>query len=402
MAVGLSQPENISPVAGIELASHACGIKKNGLDDLLLIRVIDGASCAATFTKNAFCAAPVIIAKKHLAAHTPKALLINSGNANAGTGEQGLKDALQSCAWVADQLECKAEEVLPFSTGVIGESLPMTKLQQGINAAASTMQPDTWLQASHAILTTDTIAKLFTRQFNVDGETVTITGMAKGSGMICPNMATMLSYIATDAKVEQTLLQDILENAVSKSFNAITVDGDTSTNDACVLLATGVSGIGITPKNSEHFVEHLESICIELAQAVVRDGEGATKFVTINVSQAANQEEARNVAYTIAHSPLVKTALTASDPNWGRILAAVGRSEINQLDINKISIYLDDVCIVSNGARDSEYTEEQGQQVMNQEEIGIRVVLERGDAEMTVWTTDLSHEYVTINSEYRT
>lgn len=410
MAVGLSEPENILDIEGIELATTACGIKPNGQQDLVLIKITAGATCAATFTRNAFCAAPVTVAKKHLQKIPPSALLINSGNANAGTGEQGLQNALLSCAWLAEKLGCSTDEVLPFSTGVIGEPMPMSAIDRGIHSLITKLSSDEklsdqWLSASCGIMTTDTVAKAVSKQATIDGKLITVTGIAKGSGMICPNMATMLAFIGTDAKVEANYLQQCLNLAVARSFNAITVDGDTSTNDACVLIATGSSGISeISAAHEEAhiLVNVLTEVCVHLAQSVIRDGEGATKFVEINVRSAQSAAEARDVAYTIAHSPLVKTALFASDPNWGRILAAVGRAGLENLVLDDVSIYLDDVCIVSGGARDASYTEEQGQEVMQQSEISINVTLGRGGAEATIWTSDLSHEYVTINSEYRT
>lgn len=404
MAVGLSEPVNILAVKGIELASIACGIKSNGRNDLVLIKVNQGASCAATFTKNAFCAAPVVVAKKHLAQTRPRAFLINSGNANAGTGKQGIQDAVQSCEWLASSLECKTEEVLPFSTGVIGEPMPMNVLDSGIKAIIPQLLEDNWMTAARGIMTTDTIAKAVSKQFEIGGKLVTMTGIAKGSGMICPNMATMLAFIGTDAKVEGIYLQQCLNNAVSKSFNSITVDSDTSTNDACILMASGASDAELVEAGSDDaatFAQVVDEICLHLAQSIIRDGEGATKFVSVNVVSAATLGEARDVAYTIAHSPLVKTALFASDPNWGRILAAVGRAGIENLVLEDVSIYLDDVCIVNAGCRDAAYTEQAGQRVMDQAEITIKVVLGRGDVSTTIWTTDLSHEYVTINADYR-
>ena len=404
MAVGLSEPVDILPVAGIELSSVACGIKSNGRDDLVLIKINADSSCAATFTKNTFCAAPVVLAKKHLAHAQPRALIINSGNANAGTGEQGLQDALQSCDWVAREAQCKAEEVLPFSTGVIGEPMPMDVLNSGVKLVSQKLSVDNWMVAAQGIMTTDTVAKAISKQISVAGKLVTITGIAKGSGMICPNMATMLAFIGTDAKVENTYLQHCLDGAVAKSFNSITVDSDTSTNDACILMASGASEaplIGVDSTDAEIFSQAITEICLHLAQAIVRDGEGATKFISVNVVAASSLSEARDVAYTIAHSPLVKTALFASDPNWGRILAAVGRAGIEDLVIEGVSLYLDDVCIVSGGCRNSAYTEEAGQRVMDQSEITIKVILGRGDVSTTIWTTDLSHDYVTINSDYR-
>ena len=404
MAVGLSEPVNILPVAGFELASVASGIKSNGRDDLVLIKMSSGSSCAATFTKNAFCAAPVILAKQYLTQAQPRALLINSGNANAGTGKQGLQDAAQSCEWVANTIQCNPEQVLPFSTGVIGEPMPMTVLDSGIKLVSQKLSVDNWMTAAQGIMTTDTVAKAISKQIMIAGKQITITGISKGSGMICPNMATMLAFIGTDARVENNFLQQCLDDAVAKSFNSITVDSDTSTNDACILMASGASETPLIDANSADaiiFSQAISEVCLHLAQSIIRDGEGATKFVSVNVVSAASLNEARDVAYTIAHSPLVKTALFASDPNWGRILAAVGRAGVEDLILEDVSLYLDDVCIVSNGGRDAAYTEEAGQKVMDQSEITIKVVLGRGDVSTTVWTSDLSHEYVTINSDYR-
>ena len=406
MAVGLSQPENILSVKGVQLAAVAAGIKKNGQKpDLVLITFEQDTVCAGVFTRNAFCAAPVTIAKKHLAQANPRALLINSGNANAGTGAQGLGDAQQCCVLVASAIDCADDEVLPFSTGVIGEDLPMDKIGSGIRQLPARLERDAWSQAATAIMTTDTVAKACSRTLQIDNTEVIITGIAKGSGMIRPDMATMLAFIATDAAVNRDWLQQCLEAAVNVSFNNITVDGDTSTNDACILAATGASGsrkLDGSCDSSAEFQKAVNEILIQLAQAIVRDGEGATKFVTVQVESAVNVAEAKQVAYTIAHSPLVKTALYASDPNWGRILAAVGRAGLDNLDINNISIYLGDVCIVSKGGRDPAYNEAMGQAVMSQQEIGIRVTLNRGSEQATVWTTDLSYDYVKINAEYRT
>ncbi|MDH5389455.1 MAG: bifunctional glutamate N-acetyltransferase/amino-acid acetyltransferase ArgJ [Gammaproteobacteria bacterium] len=404
MAVGLSEPVNILPVTGIELASVASGIKSSGRDDLVLIKISPGSSCAATFTKNSFCAAPVILAKKHLSQTLPRALIINSGNANAGTGEKGLKDAVQSCEWVARAIQCNAEEVLPFSTGVIGEPMPMEVLNSGVKLVSQQLSVDNWMVAAQGIMTTDTVAKAISKQISVAGKLITITGIAKGSGMICPNMATMLAFICTDAKVEDAYLQYCLDEAVAKSFNSITVDSDTSTNDACILIASGASESALINAGSTDaiiFSQAINEVCLHLAQAIVRDGEGATKFVSVNVLDALSLSEARDVAYTIAHSPLVKTALFASDPNWGRILAAVGNAGVENLIAENVSIYLNDICIVSGGCRDAAYTEEAGQRVMDQSEITVKVILGRGDVSTTIWTTDLSHDYVTINSDYR-
>jgi len=405
MAVGLSHPENILSVKGVQLATVAAGIKKNGQKhDLVLITFEPDTVCAGVFTRNAFCAAPVTVAKNHLAQTSPRALLINSGNANAGTGARGLRDAEQGCALVASAISCADVEVLPFSTGIIGEDLPMNKIESGIKQLPAGLEEDAWVQAATAIMTTDTVAKACSRSLRIDNAEVTITGIAKGSGMIRPDMATMLAFIATDAAVNREWLQQCLETAVNFSFNNITVDGDTSTNDACILAATGASGSHILDGSCDSSVEFqkaVNEVLIQLAQAIVRDGEGATKFVTVHVESAVDVAEAKQVAYTIAHSPLVKTALYASDPNWGRILAAVGRAGLDNLDINNVSIYLGDVCIVSKGGRDPAYEEALGQAVMSQDEIGIRVVLNRGKEQATVWTTDLSYDYVKINAEYR-
>ncbi len=404
MAVGLSEPKKILPIAGIKLNAIAAGIKKNGRDDLVILVIEEGANCAATFTQNAFCAAPVTLAKNHLNQASPRALLINSGNANAGTGDLGLQNANQSCQWLAEALQCSHDQILPFSTGVIGEQLPMPVVQNGIETIINGLSEDNWLSAAQGIMTTDTVAKAVSKTITLDSVDITISGIAKGSGMICPNMATMLAFIATDAVIENDFLQHCLSAAVGQSFNAITVDGDTSTNDACVLIASNKAGnkqLNANSKESKCFIEALDDVCQRLAQAIIRDAEGATKFVTVSVSQARSKVEANDVAYTIAHSPLVKTALFASDPNWGRILAAVGRAGVEELDIAGVNIFLDDVCIVRNGGVDAAYTEEQGQAVMNKSEISIKVELSRGSESTLLWTSDLSHEYVRINSEYR-
>jgi glutamate N-acetyltransferase/amino-acid N-acetyltransferase len=347
------------------------------------------------------------VAKDHISKNHAtglRALLINSGNANAGTGDTGLKNTNRCCQWLADELQCSADQILPFSTGVIGEQLPMTVIQQGIKNAVSNLSEDNWMPAANGIMTTDTVAKAISRTVSIGDQSVTINGIAKGSGMICPNMATMLAFISTDASMGAECLQQCLTEAVTDSFNAITVDGDTSTNDACVLIATGHANNDSLETGSEYmtaFVASLKEVCQYLARAIVYDAEGATKFVTIEVHQAASESEARDVAYTIAHSPLVKTALFASDPNWGRILAAVGRAGVHQLDINGVNIFLGEVCIVHQGGVDDGYTEQQGQAVMDQEEITIKIELGRGECKTQLWTSDLSHEYVRINSEYR-
>ncbi len=403
MAVNLTEPETLSAVKGIRLSVVASGIKKNASDDLVLIELEKNSTCAAVFTRNKFCAAPVNVAKKHLQLTSPRYLLVNSGNANAGTGEQGMRDALESCELVAQHCGCSAQEVLPFSTGVIGENLPVNKMVSVMPALSEQLTDDNWLKAGRGIMTTDTKLKGISQQLEIQGKTITITGISKGAGMIQPNMATMLSYIATDAAVSQELLQQCLKQAVEISFNSITVDSDTSTNDACVLMATAKAGNPEITQNNADYDMFFKAICevsLYLAQAIIRDAEGATKFVTLQVNSASTLEDARQVAYTVAHSPLVKTALFASDPNWGRILAAVGRAGVD-FEIEKIKIYLGEVCIVSNGGRDIDYTEQQGQQIMNQPEITIRIELQCGDQSACIWTSDLSYDYVKINSEYR-
>ena len=403
MSVGLVEPDVLLPIKGIRLSSVSAGIKKNQNKDLVLIELAENSSCAAVFTKNRFCAAPVTLAKQHLAVAVPRYLLINSGNANAGTGKQGMADAVSCCELVAGKSACNVNQVLPFSTGVIGENLPVDKIERAVPEVFNQLDDDNWINAAHGIMTTDTKLKGISYQFELQGKPVTITGLSKGAGMIQPNMATMLAYIGTDAAVEQTLLQECLIDAAALSFNSITVDSDTSTNDACVLMATGQAGNSkIVEKNKDYLqlFNALSKVCLYLAQAIIRDAEGATKFVTIQVGSSTSISDARQVAFTVAHSPLVKTALFASDPNWGRILAAVGRAGV-EFDIDKIKIYLADVCIVSNGGRDPAYTEEQGQAIMNQEEILIRIELNTGECTASIWTSDLSYDYVKINAEYR-
>ncbi len=394
------------PIPGIRLGVAAAGIKYRERNDLVLIELPEGAGCAGVFTRNAFCAAPVELARNHLARGASRYLLINSGNANAGTGAQGRLDAERCCAAVAQAAGCRPEQVLPFSTGVIGEPLPVERMVTALPAALAGFAETGWEDAARAIMTTDTVPKLLSRRCELSDGWVTVTGMAKGSGMIRPDMATMLAYLATDAAVAPELLQDCLEQAVAPSFNSITVDGDTSTNDACILMAAGTGSCApIRDADSpdlERFAALVREVCMELARAIVRDGEGATKLVEVVVEEAAALEEARDVAYTIAHSPLVKTALFASDPNWGRILAAVGRAGIRDLDIAAVTIWLGEVCIVRDGGRASDYTEEAGSRVMQQPEITIRVRLGRGESETRVMTCDLSYDYVRINAEYRT
>ena len=405
MAVGNEIFPAMNPVAGFKLGTASAGIKTPGRRDLVLMELASGSSVAGVFTQNAFCAAPVVISKQHLAAGTPRYLLTNTGNANAGTGQQGMDAAMTCCAKVAEAMGVAAEQVLPFSTGVIGEPLPVELICEAIPAAATALSEAGWDDAGWGILTTDTRPKGASRQFECQGQTVTVSGITKGSGMVKPNMATMLSYIATDAPVSQTALQVMLQQAVATSFNRITVDGDTSTNDSCVLVATGQAAMDtITDIDSEagqQLLAVITELCVELAQSMVKDGEGATKFVTVQVEQGRDSDECLKVAMAIAHSPLVKTALFASDANWGRILAAVGYAGVEQLDVDAIQIYLGDVCIVDGGGRAPAYTEEQGAAVMANEEITIRVVLNRGDASETVWTSDLSHDYISINADYR-
>lgn len=405
MAVGPATfPEKMFPVAGFKLGTTSAGIKTPGRKDLVLMEVPEGATVAGVFTKNAFCAAPVTICKQHMAEVAPRFLVVNTGNANAGTGAEGFNDAMTTCSEVAKLFSNVATSVLPFSTGVIGEKLPVEKIVAALPAAKDALTEDGWNDAAEGILTTDTRIKGASTQFEYQGQSVTLTGISKGSGMIKPNMATMLGYVATDAVVNQALLQRLLTDATNCSFNRITVDSDTSTNDSCMLVATGASGVEVSEADDvllSRFSAALNALMQQLAHAIVRDGEGATKFVTIRVESAASQAEALKTAYDIAHSPLVKTALFASDPNWGRILAVVGRAGIANLDLDSLKIYLGDVCIVSQGGRDADYTEEAGQSVMDQEEILIRVVLNRGSVSETVWTTDLSHDYVSINADYR-
>ena len=392
-------------VKGIRLAAAAAGIRYHGRDDLLLIELAEGGNCAAVFTRNAFCAAPVTVAREHLSKGTVRYLLINSGNANAGTGALGLQSAVETCRVLADASGCASSQVLPFSTGVIGEDLPLDPFVRTMPALLEGLAADNWPAAAAAIMTTDTVPKLVSRTVELSQGSVTVTGIAKGAGMICPDMATMLAYVATDAAVPQSVLQQMLVDAVEPSFNAITVDGDTSTNDACVLLASGASGHPVDSPDSpdgRRLTQGIGSVCAELAEMIVRDGEGATKLVRIRVESAADAEEARGVAYTVAHSPLVKTALFASDPNWGRILAAVGRAGVSGLAIDRVRIWLGDVCIVSGGGRDPGYTEQAGQAVMAAEEIEIRIDLDRGQSSVQVLSCDLSFDYVKINAEYRT
>ena len=398
---------SIFSVKGIRLGTTAAGIRYTDRDDLVVIECQAGTSCAAVFTRNRFSAAPVQVAKEHLNQSAPRALLINSGNANAGTGEQGTQDAVRCCQILADNLNCDVSEVLPYSTGVIGEQLPVKAFAQGLPECVKSLSADgdAWARASKAIMTTDTVAKLFSRKFTVGECEVTLTGMSKGAGMIRPDMATMLAYIATDAVIEQTVLKSLLIEATGISFNRITVDGDTSTNDACTLLASGaieMPTIAMGTKEYEQFATVLNGLMQDLAQAIIRDAEGASKFITINVTGAESEADCLAVAYTVAESPLVKTALFASDPNWGRILAAVGRAPVSGLDISQVSIKLNGLAIVTAGEPDAGYTEEAGQQAVANTDITIDIKLGSSTEAVTVWTSDLSHEYIRINAEYRT
>ncbi|MGJ8517222.1 bifunctional glutamate N-acetyltransferase/amino-acid acetyltransferase ArgJ [Carnimonas bestiolae] len=401
MATGASSFPALPALAGVSIGIASAGIKTPGRNDLVLFEFVEGTTMAGVFTKNAFCAAPVSVAKQHLATTQPRYWLINTGNANAGTGDAGLQAARDCVAAVADHAQLDSSSVLPFSTGVIGESLPVDKITAAIPQAFEQLGADQWQQAGWGILTTDTRPKGATRSIDIAGQRVTINGISKGSGMICPNMATMLAFVATDAAIEQNTLQRLLADTTERSFNRITVDSDTSTNDACMLAATGTSSAITTPEDERLFSDALQEVMLELAQAIIRDGEGATKFITVDVREAANTAEALKVAYSIAHSPLVKTALYASDANWGRLLMAVGKADIDDLDVNQVSIALNGVTIARNGARAEEYSEEAGSAAVASEDIEIVVQLARGTERERVWTSDLSHEYVSINADYR-
>ena len=404
MAVGRLDFPALPEIPGIRLGTVCAGIKQTVRDDLLVFEAVEGATCAAVFTQNAFCAAPVLVAKNHLT-HSPRWLVINSGNANAGTGRQGIDDALATCARLGRLTGGSPEQVLPFSTGVIGMPLPVDKMIASLPEALRRLHPAHWENAARAIMTTDTFPKGVTKTIHIGDHCITFNGIAKGAGMIQPNMATMLSFIGTDAKIGSALLQQCLKRAAELSFNRITVDGDTSTNDALVVMASGLSSAPEVLEGSEHyrlFSDALRDVCKSLAEAIVRDGEGATKLIRIVVEEAQSEEEAVRVAKTIAHSPLVKTAFFASDPNWGRILAAVGRSGVDGMDVDKVRIFLDDVCIVKDGGRCIDYTEEAGQRVMDQEDIRVTVKMGRGQETQEVLTCDFSYDYVKINAEYRT
>jgi glutamate N-acetyltransferase/amino-acid N-acetyltransferase len=410
MAVNLPLPipENLIAVDGIELGYAEAGIRKANRKDVLVMKLAEGSTVTGVFTKNRFCAAPVQVCKEHLANHTAeapiRALVINTGNANAGTGETGLADANATCAALAKLLDCEASQVLPFSTGVILEPLPVDRLVAGLPQAISNLKADNLYNAALSIMTTDTQPKAASRQVTINGHTITLTGISKGAGMIKPNMATMLGFMATDAKVAQLVLDHMVKQVADHSFNCITIDGDTSTNDSFIVIATGTSPLEINAIDTPEYTALAAAVLglsQELAQMIVRDGEGATKFITVTVKEGNDVEECRKIAYSIAHSPLVKTAFFASDPNLGRILAAIGYAGIDDLDVSKINLYLDDVWVAKNGGRNPDYKEEDGQRVMKQSEITVRVKLGRGNADATIWTCDLSHEYVTINADYR-
>ena len=408
MPVNLTAPDpsKLHPVAGVQIGTGMAGVRKANRRDLVVMSLAAGTAVAGVFTKNRFCAAPVQICREHLAGSSaPRALLINTGNANAGTGADGLQRARRSCAALAALMNIQADQVLPFSTGVIMESLPVDRIEAGLPAALASLRADAWAEAAQGIMTTDTVPKAASRQVNIGGRTVTVTGIAKGAGMIRPNMATMLGFVATDAVIAPSLLQALVTSAADVSFNRITIDGDTSTNDSFVLLATQQAGhqvISSLDSDAGRILsDAVVAVAQELAQAIVRDGEGATKFITVRVQGGRTEAECKLAAYAIAHSPLVKTAFFASDPNLGRILAAVGYAGIDNLDQTLIDLHLDDVHVVQSGGRNPSYREEDGQRVMKQSEITVCVHLHRGSCEATVWTCDLSHDYVTINADYR-
>jgi glutamate N-acetyltransferase / amino-acid N-acetyltransferase len=405
VAVNLPTPGELLPIAGIEIGTACAGIKQTQRDDLVLMRLIEGTAVAGVFTRNAFSAAPVQLCRDRLAAGPPRALLINSGNANAATGAAGIVDATQCCGWAAEALSVPAGSVLPFSTGVIGQRLPLPKIRDGIASAAGRLSND-WLAAAKAIMTTDTVAKAVSKSITLGGRTVQITGIAKGAGMIKPDMATMLAYIGTDAAIAPDCLDRLVRETAAASFNRVTVDGDTSTNDSFVVMATASAGNELieTTGQPNYAVlrDALGDVARDLAQRIIRDGEGATKFITVTVAGGRDAAECLRVAYTIAESPLIKTAMFASDPNWGRFCMAIGRSGIADLDPARVALFLNDVCIARGGMIAQDYTEQAGAAVMARSEFTVRVELGRGAAAETVWTCDLSYEYVRINAEYRT
>ena len=404
MAVNLTEPTQVHAIEGVRLATASAGIRYIGRDDLVLIEIAQDANVAAVFTQNKFCAAPVTLSVDHLNKKTPRYLIINAGNANAGTGQLGMSAAVETTLAVAKYFEVAPEQVLPFSTGVIGEVLDASKISNQLTCLSENLSGSNWLLAAKAIMTTDTVSKAYSKKINIAGKDILVTGVAKGSGMIQPNMATMLSYVATDLDISKQTLQELLSQATEHSFNSITVDSDTSTNDACVLIATGKSEVNygeISSEEKSKFQQALFWVMQMLAQAIVRDGEGATKFVAVCIDKASNQQQARSVAYSVANSPLVKTALSASDPNWGRIMAAVGKCDDQDLELSHASLFINDVPVMEQGELAASYTEHAGKQAMQSEEIEINVQLNLGQAKHTVWTTDLTHEYVSINADYR-
>lgn len=405
MAVGDVTMPQMHVVKGIKIGSAEAYVRYQNRRDLVIFECAEGSNVAGVFTQNAFCAAPVHICKAHLKVANARYLVINTGNANAGTGKIGMANAEATCAKLAELTGVSQTEILPFSTGVIGEQLPIERLTAGLKPALDSLKEDAWLDAATGIMTTDTLPKGASEQFELDGITYTMTGISKGAGMIRPNMATMLSYVATDAPISRELVQQLLTETVNVSFNRITVDGDTSTNDSCILIATGqAGGTEITSVSDPRYsvvLEVLTRVMTRLAQLIIRDGEGATKFITITVEGGADTQECCDIAYSIAHSPLVKTAIFASDPNWGRILAAIGYAGVKNLDVEKIQVWLDDVQICKDGGAAADYTEEAGARVMSQAEMTIRVDLGRGQAKDTVYTCDLSYDYVKINADYR-
>ena len=404
MAVGLDEPAEVYNIEGVRLSVASAGIRYKDRNDITLIEVSDHSTVAAVFTQNKFRAAPVDLACKHLQAATPRYLIINAGNANAGTGQPGVDAAVQTTLAVAKQTNVNSEQVLPFSTGVIGEILDVEKIESQLPLLIKDLSESHWLQAAKAIMTTDTVSKAYSKKIQIGGSNIHITGIAKGSGMIQPNMATMLSYIATDLAIQQESLQSILVSSTDKSFNSITVDSDTSTNDACVLIATGKSSVkyeNLTDAEQSDFANALCRVMQMLAQSIVRDGEGASKFVTIKITQAMNAEQAKLVAYSVANSPLVKTALAASDPNWGRIMAAAGKCNDEQLQLAHANLLINDISVMEKGEIATTYSEDAGKKAMASDEIVISIELGLGNAESTVWTTDLTHEYIRINAEYR-
>ena len=405
MSVGLKHPQSLVKIKGIRLSASSAKIYRKKRDDIALIEITDGSVTSAAFTQNRFCAAPVQISKNHLSKSKPRYCLINAGNANAGTGEDGLSNSKAICRELAKITNCNENEILPFSTGVIGEDLPVEKINKVLPQLVKNLSEDCWVNVAKSIMTTDTIPKAVSSQISIANSTVSITGIAKGSGMIKPDMATMLSFVATDANITKDALDKIRDHALFKSFNRITIDGDTSTNDSFLLISTCAIDVPIIDKKDSKEFKILENeiikVCRELAQAIVRDGEGATKFISIQVDEGIDSSECLSVAYKVAESLLVKTAFTASDPNWGRIIAAIGNSNIRDLDIHKIDVYIEDICIVNNGERSKTYSEDKGKKVMRQNEIILRINLRRGAFSEEIWTTDLSYEYIKINAEYR-